>query len=64
MHIVQAALAGAHVGTAPYSVLKACLKHPLTDIGNTKFLKDWETVPERDIAALVERWLARRGSVS
>ena len=64
MHIVQAAIAGAHVGTAPYSVLKACIKHPLTDSGNTKFLKDWETVPERDISALVERWLQKKGSVS
>jgi transaldolase len=59
-HLVQSALAGAHVATAPYSVLKAALKHPLTDIGNARFLKDWETVPERDIALLVERWLQRR----
>lgn len=64
MHLVQAALAGAHVGTAPYSVLKAAVKHPLTDIGNEKFLADWAKVPDRDIAALVERWLNRRGSVS
>jgi transaldolase len=64
MHLVQAALAGAHVGTAPYSVLKAAVKHPLTDIGNEKFLADWEKVPDRDIAGQVERWLNRRGSVS
>ncbi len=59
-HLVQSALAGAHVATAPYSVLKASLKHPLTEIGNARFLEDWETVPERDIALLVERWLQRR----
>jgi transaldolase len=64
MHLVHAALAGAHVGTAPYSVLKAAVKHPLTDIGNEKFLADWEKVPDRDIAGQVERWLNRRGSVS
>lgn len=60
MHVVQAALAGAHVGTAPYSVVKALLKHPLTDSGNARFLKDWETVPNKDITAQVEAFLARR----
>ncbi|MEQ1572156.1 MAG: fructose-6-phosphate aldolase [Myxococcota bacterium] len=64
MHLVQCAIAGAHVGTAPYSVLKAAVKHPLTDSGNQRFLKDWETVPDRDIAGQVTRWLERRGSVS
>jgi transaldolase len=60
MHLVQCALAGAHVGTVPYNVLKASIKHPLTDSGNVKFLKDWETVPDRDITAQVERWLKKR----
>jgi transaldolase len=64
MHLVQAALAGADVGTAPYSVLKAAIKHPLTDIGNKKFLDDWEKVPDRDIVGQVTRWLEKRGSVS
>lgn len=64
MHLVQCAQAGADVATCPYSVLKAAVKHPLTDIGNAKFLKDWETVPDRDISAQVERWLAARGSVT
>jgi len=61
MHIVQAAMAGADVGTAPYSVLKASVKHPLTDSGNARFLKDWETVPDRDIVAQVTRFLENRG---
>ena len=61
MHLVDAALAGADVATIPYKVFKQGLKHPLTDAGNERFLKDWETVPERDITALVERWLAQRG---
>ncbi|MBX2796666.1 MAG: fructose-6-phosphate aldolase [Myxococcales bacterium] len=59
-HLVQAALAGADVATCPYKVLKQALKHPLTDIGNQRFLADWETVPERDISVLVERWLQSR----
>ncbi|MCB9677009.1 MAG: fructose-6-phosphate aldolase [Alphaproteobacteria bacterium] len=63
MHLVQAALAGAHVATVPYAVLKKAIKHPLTDSGNTAFLKDWEKVPaeERDIATAVARWRASRG---
>jgi transaldolase len=64
MHLVQAALAGADVATAPYSVLKAAVKHPLTDMGNARFLKDWESVPERDVAKAAERWLAKKGPVS
>jgi len=60
LHLVEAALAGADVATVPYGVLKKALKHPLTDSGNERFLKDWETVPDRDITGQVERWLAAR----
>jgi len=42
MHILQAAMMGADVCTCPASVIDACFKHPLTDIGLEKFLKDWE----------------------
>jgi transaldolase len=42
MHIVEAARMGAHICTCPASVIEACFKHPLTDIGLEKFLKDWE----------------------
>jgi transaldolase len=42
MHIVEAARMGADVCTCPSSVIEACFKHPLTDIGLEKFLKDWE----------------------
>jgi transaldolase len=45
-HVLQAALMGAHVATCPYSVLQQLVKHPLTDIGLEKFLKDWEKVPK------------------
>lgn len=41
MHIVEAARMGADVCTCPPAVLDACFKHPLTDIGLEKFLKDW-----------------------
>jgi transaldolase len=41
MHIVQAARMGADVCTCPPSVIEACFKHPLTDIGLERFLKDW-----------------------
>lgn len=61
VHLVEAALAGADVATVPYKVLKSALKHPLTDSGNERFLQDWATVPQRDIAAAVEGWLGKRG---
>lgn len=61
MHIVASALAGAHVCTAPFKVYKQLFSHPLTDKGNAAFLKDWETVPDRDIIGQVERFLARKG---
>ena len=45
IHILEAALIGADVVTAPFKVLEMLVKHPLTDIGLAKFLKDWEKVP-------------------
>lgn len=44
MHVREAALAGAHVGTLPKAVFDQCLKHPLTDIGLARFLEDWKKV--------------------
>ncbi len=41
-HIVESALAGADVVTMPYSVVTQLIKHPLTDIGQDKFLADWK----------------------
>jgi len=43
-HLTQAAMAGADIATIPYKVLMESLKHPLTDQGIEKFLKDWESV--------------------
>lgn len=45
-HVVEAALAGAHISTIPYKVVMQMIKHPLTDIGIEKFLADWEKVPK------------------
>ena len=47
LHVVDAARMGAHIATIPYSVIIQLLKHPLTDIGIAKFLKDWEKVPKK-----------------
>ena len=42
MHVVECALAGADVATMPLKVVNQLLKHPLTDIGQNKFLADWK----------------------
>jgi transaldolase len=42
MHFVEAARIGSDAITAPFSVLKQLVHHPLTDIGLQKFLADWE----------------------
>jgi transaldolase len=44
VHFVQAAMLGADVATVPFSTLEKLLKHPLTDTGMERFLKDWEKV--------------------
>lgn len=44
LHVVEAALLGADIATLPYSVMEKLIKHPLTDIGMEKFLKDWGKV--------------------
>lgn len=44
MHVVEAAMMGAHVATMPYKVLTQLLKHPLTDIGLERFIADWKKV--------------------
>jgi transaldolase len=42
VHVVQAARLGADVCTCPPAVVESMFKHPLTDIGLERFLKDWE----------------------
>ncbi|RLA87197.1 MAG: fructose-6-phosphate aldolase [Deltaproteobacteria bacterium] len=46
IHVLEAALVGADIATIPFRVLEQLPKHPLTDIGIERFLKDWEKVPK------------------
>jgi len=47
IHVLEAALHGAHIATIPYKVLEQMFNHPLTDIGLDKFLKDWKEKVKR-----------------
>ncbi|MDH7499462.1 MAG: fructose-6-phosphate aldolase [candidate division NC10 bacterium] len=47
IHVIEAALAGAHVATIPPSVIEQLVRHPLTDLGIQRFLADWEKVPQK-----------------
>ena len=47
LHVLEGALVGADIATIPYKVISQLVKHPLTDIGLERFLKDWENVPEK-----------------
>ena len=44
IHVTDCAMAGADIATVPYSVLEAMTKHPLTDAGIEKFVKDYQAV--------------------
>ncbi len=44
VHVTECAKVGADIATVPYKVIEQMVKHPLTDIGIARFLKDWETV--------------------
>jgi transaldolase len=46
-HVKEAALIGADVGTVPAAVLKALVKHPLTDKGLEMFLADWKKTGQK-----------------
>lgn len=41
IHVTEAAKAGAHIATVPYSLVMQMVKHPLTDAGLEKFKADW-----------------------
>lgn len=47
IHVLEAAKIGADIATVPYSVLMGLVKHPLTDIGIERFLKDWQSAPNK-----------------
>jgi len=46
-HCVAAAKAGAHIATIPFNVLMQMIHHPLTDIGVTRFLADWQRISQQ-----------------
>jgi transaldolase len=48
MHVINAAIAGAHIATIPFKVLEQMTKHPLTDAGIKRFLDDWKKVPKKN----------------
>ena len=45
LHVVEAARLGADAATMPFAVLQSLVKHPLTEAGLERFLKDWEKLP-------------------
>ena len=45
-HVVDSALAGAHIATIPYDVFKKMTSHPLTDIGIERFMADWQKIKD------------------
>lgn len=47
LHVVDAAMAGAHIATIPFSVIDQLVKHPLTDIGIEKFMADWKKLEKK-----------------
>lgn len=47
IHVLEAAKAGAHIATVPYSVILQMIKHPLTASGIERFLADWATLQNK-----------------
>lgn len=47
MHVTQAARAGAHIATVPFTVFDQMVKHPLTDRGIERVLADWSTLQKK-----------------
>lgn len=48
LHVLEAALAGAHVCTMRFEQLEQLYRHPLTDLGVETFLEDWQKVPQHE----------------
>ena len=46
IHVIEAAKAGAHIATIPYSVIAQMAMHPLTNAGIEKFMADWKGLEE------------------
>lgn len=50
MHVIESALAGAHIGTMPFKVMDQLFNHSLTDKGLEQFLEDYKKVFEPEPA--------------
>lgn len=48
IHVIEAALHGAHIATVPMKVIQQMVKHPLTDAGIEKFLADWNSANQKN----------------
>ena len=48
LHVLEAARAGADIATAPFDVLQKLLRHPLTESGIERFLRDWQTLSDEE----------------
>ncbi len=46
MHVYWAAKLGADIATIPFKTISQLIKHPLTDIGIERFLKDWQSLQD------------------
>jgi transaldolase len=46
IHVLEAAKAGAHIGTMPFNVFDKLISHPLTDKGVQTFLDDYRKIPK------------------
>ncbi len=46
IHVIEAAMAGAHIATIPYDVMVKMAHHPLTEIGIKRFLEDYEKIKD------------------
>jgi transaldolase len=46
LHVLESALLGVDIVTAPFSVIEQLIKHPLTDIGIKRFLEDYKKIPQ------------------
>ena len=50
LHVLEAAKVGADIATVPFNVLEKLIKHPLTDIGIERFLRDWQKLSDEEKA--------------
>ncbi len=47
LHVIEAAKIGADIATVPFAVIEQLLRHPLTDIGISRFLEDYKKIPQK-----------------